>query len=111
MRFDSRQFAQNVYEIVRLVPPGRVTTYGAIARALVEPGRSRLVGWALNNCPADVPAHRVVNRNGVLTGRQFFGGDRMQMLLKEEGVEVIDNKVHNFKQFLWEPMKDMKCDE
>ena len=109
MPFDSALFAKNVYDLVQLVPKGKVSTYGIIARALLEPNRSRLVGWALNNCPESVPAHRIVNCRGILTGRHFFGGDRMQMLLKEEGVLVRDNKVHDFKNYLWDPIINLSC--
>lgn len=111
MSFDSHRFAVDVYALVRLIPKGSVSTYGALALALLEPNRSRLVGWALNRCPDGVPAHRVVNRNGVLTGRQFFGGDTMQVLLKEEGVEVVDNKVKDFKNVFWSPIEDLSCGE
>jgi len=107
MEWDKAEFVQNVYEIVRLVPSGRVTTYGAIAKALEQARQARLVGWAMNRCPDDVPAHRVVNRNGVLTGREFFGGDRMAMLLREEGVAVTDNKVDNFKTTFWDPLLEL----
>ena len=111
MSFDSHRFALDVHALVRLIPKGKVSTYGAIAHALLEPSRSRLVGWALNRSPVDVPAHRVVNRNGVLTGHQFFGGDKMQALRKEEGVEVVENKVKNFKHVFWSPVQDLSCEE
>ena len=111
MSFDSQQFSEDVYALVRLVPRGRVCTYGAVAKALLEPSRSRLVGWALNRCPDDVPAHRIVNRNGVLTGRQFFGGDTMRVLLKEEGVAVKEHKVVDFKNVFWSPIEDLSCED
>lgn len=105
--FDKELFAQQVYEITRLIPKGRVTSYGAIAEALEEKRRVRMVGWALTQCPDDVPAHRVVNRNGVLTGRAFFGGNRMQELLKEDGVDVLENKVKDFKKIVWFPLLEL----
>ena len=107
MEWDKAAFVQNVYAIVRLVPVGRVTTYGAIAKALERARNARLVGWAMNRCPDDVPAHRVVNRNGILTGREIFGGDRMAMLLREEGGQVVDNKVTNFKTAFWDPLLEL----
>lgn len=107
MEWDKAEFVEQVYEIVRLIPKGRVTTYGAIAKALEKARQARLVGWAMNRCPEDVPAHRVVNRSGVLTGRAFFGGDRMAMLLREEGVVVTDNKVNDFKTAFWDPLLEL----
>lgn len=107
MEWDKAAFVENIYAIVRLVPVGRVTTYGAIAKALERAQNARMVGWAMNRCPDNVPAHRVVNRTGVLTGREFFGGDRMAMLLREEGVQVTDNKVTNFKEVFWDPLLEL----
>lgn len=107
IEWDKKQFVEDVYALVRLVPKGRVTSYGAIAKALSQARQSRMVGYALNRCPDDVPAHRVVNRNGVLTGRAFFGGDRMAILLREEGVTVKDNKVQQFKHFFWDPLLEL----
>ena len=110
MIFDKEQFVEDIYSVTRLVPIGRVTSYGAIARALEQNSRARMVGWAMNQSPEDVPAHRVVNRNGLLTGRQFFGGTRMQELLHLEGVNVVENKVQNFKEVFWDPIEDMEVD-
>ena len=107
IKWDKKQFVEDVYALVRLVPEGRVTSYGAIAKALSQARQSRMVGYALNRCPDDVPAHRVVNRNGVLTGRVFFGGDRMAMLLRAEGVTVKDNKVQQFKHFFGNPLLEL----
>lgn len=107
MEWDKKQFAQDIYAIVRLIPPGRVTSYGAIAKALSQARQSRMVGHVMNSSPKDVPAHRVVNSSGVLTGRAFFGGDRMAMLLREEGVLVKDNKVQKFKTFFWDPLLEL----
>ena len=109
MEFDKEQFVKDIYAITRLIPEGRVTSYGAIATALEQKRRVRMVGWAMNQSPDDVPAHRVLNRNGVLTGRQFFGGTRMQELLQAEGVMVNENKVVNFKEVFWNPIEDMDC--
>jgi methylated-DNA-protein-cysteine methyltransferase-like protein len=96
-----------VYEVVRLIPPGRVSTYGAIARYLGAARSSRMVGWAMNNshdCEPPVPAHRVVNRIGLLSGKAHFGSaNRMQELLEAEGIEVKDDKVLDFQQLLWDP--------
>jgi methylated-DNA-protein-cysteine methyltransferase-like protein len=107
MKCDTQQFAQDVYAIVKLIPAGRVTSYGAIAKALAQARQARLVGYALNRCPESIPAHRVVNRNGVLTGREFFGGDRMAVLLREEGVEVRDNKIVDFEKVFWNPLIEL----
>lgn len=107
MEWDKEEFVQNIYAIVRLVPVGRVTTYGAIAKALERARNARLVGWAMNRSPDDVPAHRVVNHSGVLTAREFFGGDSMAMLLREEGVQVTDNKISNFKVVFWDPLLEL----
>jgi methylated-DNA-protein-cysteine methyltransferase-like protein len=95
-----------VYAVVRLVPPGRVTTYGAIA-GFLGLGASRMVGWALNLLMTgvhDVPAHRVVNRKGELSGRHHFSPpSRMQQLLEQEGVVVENDQVRDFKSLLWDP--------
>jgi methylated-DNA-protein-cysteine methyltransferase-like protein len=99
-------FFTNVYDVVRLIPSGRVTSYGAIARYLGAPRSSRMVGWAMNNAHSltDVPAHRVVNRNGLLTGKMHFSTpSRMEELLKQEGVLVIDDQIENFKSVFWDP--------
>lgn len=99
-------FFDKVYEVVKKIPKGRVTTYGEIARYLGATKSSRMVGWALNNSHTkkNIPAHRVVNRNGVLTGKFHFKElHTMEKLLKEEGVEVYNDKVKNFKDILWKP--------
>jgi methylated-DNA-protein-cysteine methyltransferase-like protein len=99
-------FFQRVYEVVRRIPYGRVTTYGAIARAVGSPQSSRTVGYAMNasHSLSDVPAHRVVNRSGVLTGKHHFAGSNtMQRLLEQEGVEVREDRVVEFDQLLWLP--------
>ncbi|HET8885354.1 MAG TPA: MGMT family protein [Salinimicrobium sp.] len=98
-------FFEKVYEAVKLIPKGKVTSYGAIAKSIGAPGSARMVGWALNNSPKeDVPAHRVVNRNGLLTGKSHFGGSFvMQQMLENEGVKVVNNSVENFEKYFWEP--------
>ncbi len=99
-------FFENVYEVVRLVPTGRVTTYGAIAAYLGSKRGARMVGWAMNNSHVrpDVPAHRVVNRNGLLSGKLFFGSPTaMQELLEAEGIEVQYDQIVDFEKRLWHP--------
>ena len=99
-------FFADVYEVVKLIPRGRVTSYGAIAAYLGAKGSSRMVGWAMNASHAlpDVPAHRVVNRNGLLTGRHHFADPgQMQQLLEQEGVEVRHNQVVGFSDLFWDP--------
>lgn len=94
-----------IYQVVREIPVGRVTSYGAIAAYLGMKGGARMVGWAMNasHTLADIPAHRVVNRNGVLTGKNFFGDDRMQELLASEGIRVQDDQILDFKSHFWDP--------
>ena len=97
-----------VYEIVKLIPSGRVSSYGAIAKYLST--GARLVGWAMNAAHDlnDVPAHRVVNRNGILTGKLHFENtNQMQLLLEAEGHEVIDDKIVNFKSKFWNPQTEL----
>jgi methylated-DNA-protein-cysteine methyltransferase related protein len=100
-------FFEKVYEVARLVPYGRVTSYGAIAACLGSRMSARMVGWAMNKChmhPFPVPAHRVVNRQGMLTGKHHFGGhDIMQQLLESEGIEVVNDRVVRFKDLFWDP--------
>ncbi len=100
---------QDIYEVVKLIPPGRVTSYGAIAEYLGSKGGARLVGWAMNACHTipDVPAHRVVNRNGVLTGKHHFGGNRMQELLEAEGIQIKNDQIQDFKNLFWSPKKEL----
>lgn len=101
-------FFEKVYQIVRQIPPGKVTSYGAIAKYLGAARSARMVGWAMNsshNLP-DIPAHRVVNRSGLLTGKHHFEGTNlMQQLLENEGIIVKDNKIVNFKIHFWDPAK------
>lgn len=104
-------FFTKVYEITLQIPAGRVTTYGAIAKFIGSPGAARMVGWALNNChnlEAFIPAHRVVNRNGMLSGKHHFQGNKvMQELLESEGIMVEDDKIQNFEKYFWNPNQDL----
>jgi len=104
----SENVFEEVYDVVRLIPAGRVTNYGAIAKYLGT-NSSRMIGWAMNACHdiVDVPAHRVVNRLGVLTGKHHFGGNRMQELLENEGIKVINDKVVDFNKLFWDPSTEL----
>jgi methylated-DNA-protein-cysteine methyltransferase-like protein len=99
-------FFERVYFIVRQIPYGKVTSYGAIAKALGTARSARMVGWAMNASHSleDVPAHRVVNRNGLLTGKLHFDGTNlMQQLLENEGIVVVDNQIVDFEKHFWQP--------
>jgi methylated-DNA-protein-cysteine methyltransferase-like protein len=100
-------FFHRVYGVVKLIPHGRVTSYGAIARYLGSGGSARMVGWAMNqshSSETNIPAHRVVNRNGFLTGKHHFGGpDVMQQLLENEGLEIIQDQIVDFEKHFWDP--------
>ena len=98
-----------IYQIVALIPPGKVSTYGAIAGYLGSKGGARLVGWAMNASHADpsIPAHRVVNSSGMLTGKGFFGGNLMQELLEAEGLVIKNDKIVDFKKHLWIPSEEL----
>jgi len=103
-------FYDSVYEVVRLIPVGRVTSYGAIANYLGTRGSSRMVGYAMQACGnanPPVPAHRVVNRQGLLTAKFHFGGDLMERLLESEGVHVKDDQVQDFKTVFWDPAVEL----
>jgi methylated-DNA-protein-cysteine methyltransferase related protein len=103
-------FFKDVYAVVRLIPPGRVSSYGAIARYLGQSGSARMVGWALNGAATlpDVPAQRVVNRQGRLTGKIHFGSPtRMQELLEAEGVRVLNDQVLDFRELFWDPEREL----
>ncbi|WP_299206505.1 MGMT family protein [Brumimicrobium sp.] len=106
----TKDFFQRVFEITRLIPEGRVTSYGAIAKALGAAKSSRMVGWAMNasHREKNIPAHRVVNRNGVLTGKMHFNPpEAMQERLEKEGIQVIDDKIVNFKAHFWDPQIEL----
>ncbi|MCU0358619.1 MAG: MGMT family protein [Cyclobacteriaceae bacterium] len=97
-------FYNDVWEVVRLIPKGRVTTYGAIAHFLGTGMSARMVGWAINRAPAGVPAHRVINSNGLLTGKHHFDQpDTMQKKLEAEGIRVEKDQVKDLKKILWDP--------
>ncbi len=102
----NKDFFSNVYDVVRLIPEGRVTSYGAIASYLGAPRSSRMVGWAMNasHVLPDVPAHRVVNRNGLLTGKgHFHPPEIMEQKLRSEGIQISNDQVVNFKDVFWDP--------
>jgi methylated-DNA-protein-cysteine methyltransferase-like protein len=105
-------FFEQVYQVTRLIPAGRVTSYGAIACFLGSAQSARMVGWALNstkNLPKWVPAHRVVNKKGLLTGKMHFGGsETMRELLNSEGINVKDNQIIDFEKIFWDPSKELK---
>ena len=103
----SNDFFDDVYKLVRLIPKGNVSTYGAIANALGKSGAARQVGYALNCCPDDVPAHRVLNRKGVLSGKNYFGGERMKELLEFEGLKVEKDTLVNFENYFWDPATEL----
>lgn len=112
MKKASSDFFEMVYQVVRLVPEGRVTSYGAIAKYLGAARSSRLVGYAMNashSAKEKVPAHRVVNRNGLLTGKHHFSDPyEMQALLEKEGIKVVNDGVLNFAEIFWDPGRELK---
>lgn len=109
MKPESLNFFERVYEVTRQIPYGRVTSFGAIAKYLGAAKSARMVGYALNGSGGkDVPAHRVVNRKGLLTGKfHFEGTNLMQQLLESEGIIVKDNQIQNFDEVFWEPTKEL----
>ncbi|NND80698.1 MAG: MGMT family protein [Maribacter sp.] len=111
MKEENINFFQKVYEVAKVIPYGRVTSYGAIAKYLGAARSARMVGWAMNgshNMP-EVPAHRVVNRKGLLTGKHHFDGTNlMQQLLESEGIEVVDNQIMEFEKYFWDPFIELK---
>lgn len=103
-------FFNDVYEVVKLIPKGRATSYGLIANYLGTGMSARMVGWAMNAAHGlpDVPAHRVVNRNGLLSGKAHFGTPTlMQELLEQEGLKIVDDQIQHFKEVLWDPNKEL----
>src|SRR5688500_6320918 len=105
--YDQNFFA-DVYEVVKLIPKGRVTSYGAIAHYLGLRSGARMVGWAMHGCPKGVPAHRVVNSAGLLSGKHHFKDpDSMEKRLKREGVKVINDKIQRFSDLFWDPSKEL----
>ena len=109
MQTKDLNFFDKVYEVAKLIPYGRVTSYGAIAVYLGTARSARMVGYAMNGSVSkDVPAHRVVNRKGLLTGKQHFeGSNLMQQLLENEGITIIDNQIQNFESVFWDPIKEL----
>jgi len=106
LKSNNDNFFERVYEIVRQIPEGKVTSYGAIAKALGAARSARMVGWAMNASHnlEDVPAHRVVNRIGMLSGKHHFEGTNlMQQLLENEGIKVVENQIIDFEKHFWEP--------
>lgn len=108
---NSNDFFSRVYEVTKLIPYGRVTSYGAISRYLGTGRSARMVGWALNIChndPEFIPAHRVVNHIGILTGKHHFGNSTtMQQLLENEGLVIDDDKILNFREKFWDPSSEL----
>lgn len=113
MKPENKNFFEKVYEVAKLIPYGKVTSYGAIAKYLGAARSARMVGWAMNGAGVkeDVPAHRVVNRVGLLTGKHHFDGTNlMQQLLENEGIEVMENQIINFQKYFWDPAKELDSD-
>ena len=107
---DSKDFFQKVYKVVKMIPSGRVSTYGLIAKYLGSTKSSRVVGYAMNasHQNSEIPAHRVVNRVGLLTGKHHFSGTSlMKDLLESEGVKIQNDRVANFKKVVWDPSKEL----
>ncbi len=106
---DKAAFAEAVKDIVRLIPHGRATSYGAIAQAVGHPTLSRMVGRIMAAGSEDIPAHRVVGSGGILTGQAAFGAPgRMQQLLEAEGVEVAGNRISNWRKIFWNPLNEIE---
>jgi len=110
METEEENFFEKVYRVAALIPYGRVTSYGAIARYLGAARSARMVGWAMNGAGGmeQVPAHRVVNKAGLLTGKHHFDGTNlMQQLLENEGVKVVDNQIIELEKYFWDPAKEL----
>ena len=109
MKLETLNFFDKVYEVAKQIPYGKVTSYGAIANYLGAARSARMVGYAMNGAGSkDVPAHRVVNRKGLLTGKHHFDGTNlMQQLLESEGIEVIENQIQNLDKVFWDPSKEL----
>ncbi|MEE4198015.1 MAG: MGMT family protein [Bacteroidales bacterium] len=108
----NENFFERVYSVVREIPFGRVTSYGAIASYLGSGRSARMVGWAMNSshtCSGYIPAHRVVNRKGLLTGKHHFGNtNTMKQLLENEGIEIRDDQIIHFEKYFWDPSREME---
>lgn len=113
MKPENENFFERVYQVARLIPEGRVTSYGAIAKYLGAARSARMVGWAMNasHNMEDIPAHRVVNKAGLLTGKHHFDGTNlMQQLLESEGVIIKDFQIVNLEKYFWNPFKELQAD-
>ncbi len=112
MSEQKNSFFEDVFAVVRLIPRGRVSSYGAIARYLGTAGSARMVGWAMNashQSDPGLPAHRVLNRQGMLSGKHHFGDPgQMQMLLEAEGIEVREDQVQDFERIFWDPNTELE---
>lgn len=111
MKLENQNFFQKVYEVAKQIPFGRVTSYGAIAKYLGAVRSARMVGWAMNGAGnmEDIPAHRVVNKAGLLTGKHHFDGTNlMQQLLESEGIKVVDNQIVDLETHFWDPWKELE---
>ena len=110
---EKSNFFEKVYEVAKLIPFGRVTSYGAIAKYLGTPKSARMVGWAMNSAHGkpDIPAHRVVNRIGLLSGKNNFASPTlMEDLLKSEGLTILEDQIQNFKSHYWDPTEELHLD-
>lgn len=114
-KLNKEDFTQGVYAIVRCIPYGRATSYGAVARAMGYPNMSRMVGRVMSECSShetDIPAHRVVNSQGVLSAMNAFGNaGEMQMLLEAEGIKVSNNRIYNWRAVFWNPIDEIRMEE
>ena len=113
MKPENENFFEKVYQVARLIPAGRVTSYGAIAKYLGAARSARMVGWAMNasHTMQDIPAHRVVNKAGLLTGKHHFDGTNlMQQLLESEGVEIVDYQIVHLDKHFWDPFKELEAE-
>jgi len=111
MKPENQNFFQKTYVVAKQIPFGRVTSYGAIAKYLGAARSARMVGWAMNasHNNEEIPAHRVVNRKGLLTGKLHFDGTNlMQQLLENEGIKVVDNQIIDFEKLFWDPSKELQ---
>ncbi|MDO6491752.1 MAG: MGMT family protein [Cellulophaga sp.] len=111
MAADNQNFFERVYAVAKQIPYGKVTSYGAIAKYLGAARSARMVGWAMNasHLKDEIPAHRVVNRKGLLTGKHHFDGTNlMQQLLENEGVLVIDSQIQNLEDYFWDPSTELE---
>lgn len=107
-KHSTENFFTDVYDVAKLIPKGRVTSYGAIANYLGLKSSARMVGWAMHGCPKDVPAHRVVNSSGLLTGKHHFKPPAsMQKALEKEGVRVKEDRIVDFKDVFWDPAREL----